>query len=507
LRLLRNRGSTRHRGLTPTRRIIVSAWLGLALAALFFYPLASAVASDIYYLQWQTADLVETAAVLAVLAVGYAGIVFAVWPRSTRLATATLVLISVLPLASFAAGVSRQLPYQGTLIAIGDNRALGVGVSALVVVAAATAFVLRPAVLGRWFRRLLVLVSPVSLVVLANLGASVARAGVVVRIDRDPAVSAAVGRTCAPVLALLFDELSFSYVYDDDEQIRRELPALGRLGSRATHYLSVSAPGRETLDALPSFLVARHVREIEVDDSGLLERLDDGAFTLLRVAAPDGLFGTARRLGFRTEMAGYYLAYCEMLADLADTCRSRSFYNVSAPEAFSLFDPLRTTLVLWPRQFPFGLLKNPPFAAHQRELADELAAFARRPMTERPPVFRVVHFSVPHLPFVFDAEGYDPPFDPLRTSPDAAYVRQVEYVDRVLGEIVAVLERAGTYDRTTLVVLADHGYRFGGRERDPLHIPFIVKKPGQTEREDVRASLQGEVLLRDVLEGVCSSGA
>ncbi|OFW00428.1 MAG: hypothetical protein A3I61_04810 [Acidobacteria bacterium RIFCSPLOWO2_02_FULL_68_18] len=507
MRPLRRLEPTRHRGLTLTRRVVVSAWLGLALAALFFYPLAAAVTFDIYYLQWQTADLAETAAVLAVLATACAGIVFAVWPRSTRLATATLVLISILPLASFAAGLSRQLPYQEALIAIGENRALDLGASVLVAVAAAMTLLLWPAVFGRWFRRLLVLVSPVSLVVLANLGASVARADVVVRIDREPAVTAALERTCAPVLALLFDELSFSYVYDDAERIRRELPALGRLGSRATHYLSVGAPGRETRDALPSFLAARRVREIEVDDGGLLERQDDGSLTPFRAATPDGLFGTARRLGFRTEMAGYYLAYCDMLAELADTCRSRSFYNVSAPEAFSLFDPLRTTFVLWPRQLPFGLLKNPPFAAHQRELVNELVAFARRPTTERPPVFRFVHFSVPHLPFVFDAEGYDPPFDPLQTSPDAAYVRQVEYVDRIVGDLVAVLERAGVYDRTTLVVLADHGYRFGGRERDPLHIPFIVKKPGQAVREDVRTGLQGEVLLKDVLEGACSSGA
>ncbi|MBI3048807.1 MAG: sulfatase-like hydrolase/transferase [Acidobacteria bacterium] len=492
--------------MTLTRRVVVSAWLGLALAALFFYPLAAAVTSDIYYLQWQTTDVIETAVVLAALALACAGIVFMVWPRATRLATATLLLISVLPLASFAAGVSRQLPYEGALIAVADNRALGIGVSALMAVAGATAFVFRPAALGRWLRRLLVLVSPVSLVVLASLGASAARAGVVVQIDREPAVSAAVQRTCAPVLALLFDELSFSYLYDDDENVRTELPALGRLGARATHYLSVTAPGRETLDALPSFLAARRVQEIEVDDSGLLERLDDGALTPFRAAAPDGLFGTARRLGFRTEMAGYYLAYCEMLGGMVDTCRSRSFYNVSAPEEFSLVDPVRTTLVLWPRQFPFGLLKNPPFAGHQRELVDGLVAFARRPITERPPVFRFVHFSVPHLPFVFDADGYGPPFDPLRTSPDAAYVRQVGYVDRVVGELVAALERTGAYDRVALVVLADHGYRFGGRERDPLHIPFIVKRPGQTRREDVRAELHGEVLLRDVLEGACSSG-
>jgi hypothetical protein len=485
------------------RRLVVSAWLGLALAALFFYPLAAALSSGIYYLQWQRADVIETAVALAALALVLAGIVFAIWGRSTRSATAVLVLVSAVPLASLAAGVSRQLPFEDALIAAGENRALGMTLSAAAGGGAIVVFTVWPALFGRWLRRLLVLVSPVWLVVLVSLVRSTAQADVVVSVDRESPASGAVPRACAPVLALLFDELSFSYVYDEEDSVRAELAVLRQLGSHATHYLSVGAPGRETLDALPSLLAARRVRGIEVGADGLLERVGEGELVPFRAAVPEGLFGTARRLGFRTEMAGYYLAYCQLLADVVDACRSRSFYNVSSPGEFSLADPVRTTLVLWPRQFPFGLLKNPPFARHQRELVAELRAFAARPLQERPPVFRFVHFSVPHLPFVFDADGYDPPFDPLRTAPDSEYAEQVQYVDRLLGELVDELRRAGMYDRTAVVILADHGYRFGGRERDPQHIPFIVKMPGQQQRADVRSELRGEILLKEILEHTC----
>ena len=265
----------------------------------------------------------------------------------------------------------------------------------------------------------------------------------------------------------------------------------------------MAAPGRETLDALPSFLAGRRVREIEVSPDGLLERVEDGGLVPFEATAAEGLFGTARRLGFRTEMAGYYLAYCEMLDGSVDACRSRSFYNVSSPADFSPIDPFQTTLVLWPRQLPFGLLKNAPFAWHQREMVEDLTAFARRPVPARPAVFRFVHFSVPHLPFVFDADGYDPPFDPLRTEPDGAYARQVQYVDRLVGDLVGELRRAGAYERAAIVVLADHGYRFGGRERDPLRIPFIVKMSGQLERADVASEERGEELLVRVIEQAC----
>ncbi len=503
MRSLRNLESPRHRGLTP-KRLVVAGWLGLSLAALFFYPLAVALWTDIYYLQWQTADVLETTAALAALACLFGLIVFRVWPQSTRASHAVLALVSAVPLASFAAGLSRQLPFQRTLIAAGETGALGIALSLLIAAAAAVALVAWPAGFGRFVRRLLVLLSPVSLVVLGSLVLSAARSDAAVRIDREP-MAATPARVCAPVLALLFDELSFYYVYDQDDNIRPELRALTRFGSQATHYLSVAAPGRETLDALPSFLAVRRVREIEVRGRDLMERGAESELLPFDAARPDGLFGTARALGFTSEVGGYYLGYCDLLAPVVDVCRTRSFYNVSSPGEFSIADPIRTTVVLWPRQFPFGLLKHPAFADHQREMVEELTAFAGRPVRRQPPTFRFVHFSIPHLPFVFDADGYDPPFDPLRTASDDEYAQQVLYVDRLLGELLEGLRREGAYDGTTVVVLADHGYRFGGRERDPLQIPFIVKEAGQQQRAEVRVERQGETLLRDTLAAACGS--
>jgi hypothetical protein len=487
-----------------TRRLVIAAWLGLALAALFFYPLAVALSTDIYYLQWQTADVLETAAALAVLACLYGAIVFRLWPQATRTSHAVLALVSVVPLASFAAGLSRQLPFQRTLIAAGETGMLAAVVALFTATGALVALVAWPAGFGRVVRRLLVLVSPVSLVVLPSLVVSAARTDAATRIDREPEAAAS-QPACAPVLALLFDELSFSYVYDQDDEIRPELPGLTRFGSQATHYLSVAAPGRETLDALPSFLAARRVREIEVRAAGLMERGTESELLPFDAARPDGLFGTARALGFTSEVGGYYLAYCDLLATVVDVCRSRSFYNVSSPDGFSIADPIRTTVVLWPRQLPFGLLKHPAFARHQRDMVEGLIAFARRPIRKDPPTFRFVHFSIPHLPFVYDAGGYDPPFDPLLTASDDEYAEQVLYVDRLIAELTEGLRRAGVYDDMTVVVLADHGYRFGGRERDPLQIPFIVKHAGQQRRADVHEERQGEALLRDTLEASCGS--
>ncbi len=484
----------------------MSAWLGFGLAALFFYPLAVALDADAYYLQWQFGDVVETSAALAGLTLLLASLVFALWPRSSRLSTIGLVAIATLPLASFVAGASRQLPYDAAMRAAWEHQALRIGLPAAFAGLLALGLVRWPHAFHRWFRRSLILMSPISFVVVGSLIASAPQTDPVVKVEQVPApVGEAVDKACRPVLALLFDELSFSYLYDEAGDVRREFPEIGRFASAATHYLSVAAPGRETLISLPSFLAARRLEDIRVEDDAILE-LVDGHLQPFSATEPGGLFATARRLGFTTEMAGFYLPYCELLGGLADACQSLSFYNLSSTdEGFSPVDPVLTTLVLWPRQFPFGLLKNPPFAALQRELVEHTAAFARRPIRGAPPLFRFVHFSVPHLPFVFDAEGYDPPFDPLQTAPDTEYVQQLQYVDRLVGELVAHLRSTGTYETTTIVVFSDHGFRFGGRERDPLHIPFIVKLAGQQERVDVTSASRGERLLKEIVERSCAA--
>ena len=485
------------------RRLVVAAWLGFALAALFFYSLAVALDTDIYYLQWQSGDLVEAVVALALLAVAFAAAVYVIWPRADRRALMALLVISALPLASFAAGVARQLPFDDALRAMGESRGMRLGIPAVCVALIAAGVVFWPRAFLRGLRLVLVLVSPVSLVVVEGLIASASEANAVVSLTSERSIAATVSNGCNPVLAVLFDELSFSYLYNDG-RVRQEYAGIGTLASQASNYLSVAAPGPETLISMPSFLAARHLRNIRIEGNGIFEMGEDGHLLPFSAGRPEALFPTARRLGFSTEMAGYYLPYCDMLDGLLDACQSLSFYNMSSVDAgFSVADPLMTTLILWPRQFPFGLLKNPPFARLQRGLVENTAAFAMRPMHASRPVFRFVHFSVPHFPFVFDADGFNPPFDPLRTSPDTGYARQIRYADSLFGRLMQHMRADGTYDGTTIVVLADHGFRFGGAEKNPLQIPFIIKKAGQRDREDVSAPMAGEMLLTQVLEHSC----
>jgi hypothetical protein len=480
-------------------RTAKTIWLGFALAAIFFYPLAAALDSDPYYLQWQPSHSVEALVAVGVLTIVFAALLHLVLPKSGRGATIALGAIALIPLLSLGAGLSRQLPIGGLLRELWQTPSIQYGVPGVAAAVILAAFVLWPDALARGLQRLLLILSPIALVVMLTLVRTVSGSATLIERSVSPAASAS---TCPSIIALLFDEMSFAYLYDGTE-VRAEFPNIRAFAARATNYLNVRAPGDETMVSVPGYLAGRAFDNIRVEGNHLDYELGPDR-AVFKPQQPDGLFARARGAGYSPEVAGYYFPYCELLGTLADRCRSFSFYNVStARTGFSPVHPIMTTLILWPMQFPLGLLKNPPFAALQRSLVEETTAFAERPMGASPPAFRLVHFSIPHLPFVFDEEGYDPPFNPLRQRPDTWYVRQLHYADRLFGELMARMQQDGSFDRTTVVLFSDHGFRSQGRETNSRHVPFLVKRAGQAARMNVMEQTPAEQLLMQVVTGPC----
>ncbi len=156
--------------MNTTRKLVAtSAWLGFALAALFFYPLAVALDSDLFYMQWQRRDTLETLAALALLSIVFGALVFVSWRRTGRASTLALAAVAAFPFASLLAGLLRQLPFDDALIAAGNNPLLRYAVPGLIAGAILLAYVRWPNDFGRWLRRGLLVISFASVVVIASL--------------------------------------------------------------------------------------------------------------------------------------------------------------------------------------------------------------------------------------------------------------------------------------------------------------------------------------------------
>jgi arylsulfatase A-like enzyme len=96
-------------------------------------------------------------------------------------------------------------------------------------------------------------------------------------------------------------------------------------------------------------------------------------------------------------------------------------------------------------------------------------------------------FAYVHL---LDAHG---PYDRAGTegTPFERYLREVELVDREIGKLIDALKRGGVWDRTVMIVSADHGEAFGEHGQsghngwlyqELSHVPLIVRVPGAQAR-------------------------
>ena len=486
------------------RRALAALWYGAALASLFFMPLIQALQTGIVYLFWQGRDTAE-------LAIAFAGLTLlfgAAWyaldraAGAPRLQVAGLTLLGAIPLASFGTIILRQL------VDVSSARTIPPVVLLMLAIVLGTiglaTVVSIPALSLRALRGTALLLSPVTLIMLAAF----------VQLARYPGTPAAYSTpqqatgsdsrdsTARPsVYVFLFDELSYRFMYQDGA-VRRDLPHLRWLSERATNYHGAQAPGDETAASIPGLLAGRDLSGVWLSGDEVLEILPDGKRLPLNLQTRDSLFARARANGFRTEMVGFYLPYCRLLSGVADACQSFSWYNMSAgAETFSPIHAILTNVGLWPYEWPFGMLKVPVLCLLERRIVDRTAAAAVVDPRASRRRFRFVHFSVPHHPFVFDRDGYNPPADPMQKSAEN-YERQLRYVDTLAGMLIDRLEQADVFDGSTLVVMSDHEFRWAQLvEADKAHIPLIIKRPGQRSREDVTEPVKANAVLEQLVAG------
>ena len=126
----------------------------------------------------------------------------------------------------------------------------------------------------------------------------------------------------------------------------------------------------------------------------------------------------------------------------------------------------------------------------QRDGAQTLAA-AEKWLSARgsTPFFLFLHFYEPHKPYAPPARfaQYDP------------YDGEIAYADELVGRLFDRLRAAKLFDRSTIVLLADHGEGLGdhGEQehgmflyRETTHVPLMVKLPGRRGARRVGTPVQ-----------------
>jgi arylsulfatase A-like enzyme len=101
------------------------------------------------------------------------------------------------------------------------------------------------------------------------------------------------------------------------------------------------------------------------------------------------------------------------------------------------------------------------------------------------------------------------------------YTDNLLYLDRVIGEVVDALKKAGKYESSMLILTSDHGWRHDPErtyadlpreDQDPRselrHVPLIVKFPHQSTPGEVKTPLtttELHLIIRRALEAARNS--
>lgn len=106
------------------------------------------------------------------------------------------------------------------------------------------------------------------------------------------------------------------------------------------------------------------------------------------------------------------------------------------------------------------------------------------------PFFAWVHYFDPHDAVLQPPAGSTPTFEPRGSTPEdklrAVYDAEVSYMDAQFGRLLDALKQKNAYDKTVIVVVADHGeglgdhnwWHHGALWQEQIRVPLLVRVPG-----------------------------
>jgi hypothetical protein len=329
-------------------------------------------------------------------------------------------------------------------------------------------------------------------------------------------------KATAPVVMVVFDELSLTSLMDDSGQINSSLyPNFAGLTRSSTWYRNASSISELTLHSIPSILDGL----ITDPNEQLLPNAKDHPHTLIT------LLGGS----YRMHVVENNTRLCP--EDLPNTAAESSSRYQRLRSLFSDIGILYLYILLpsdLTHSLPNITLSWKEFAAESSEAdAPEETAQAYNEMTSfkkraqvfagfvaaiRPdpkPAFYFLHSSLPHAPWEYLPSGKkytffekqirglvgvnDRGIDPQIWTSDVhaihdawkRHLLQVGFVDRLAGDLIDHLKETGLFEPCLLIITADHGVSFrtkaSRREAslsnyaDIMAIPLFIKTPYQKE--------------------------
>lgn len=314
---------------------------------------------------------------------------------------------------------------------------------------------------------------------------------------------------------ILFDELAEKPTFESRDP-SLELPNFDRLRGESTLYTDVTPIAYWTIRVVPSLMLGRNVTGvvytndnrylIEIDNSSGWQGFDAG----------DSLFGLAKQRGVTTSIAGWYIPYCPIFAGVATECywsnddaQDRGPTRPDASFWENVWFPLRILVeeFVWPSRAD----KDDAEWRAQGHIASvkDLSSHALTALESSHADVIFLHIPAPHPPAFWDRRSGT-------FATGGSYLDGLDYSDRLLGQMLAILEAEPRWAATTLIVEGDHSWRTGmwrplagwsaederisgGGKWDPRPV-LLIHRPEEQDAETVSAPTS-LMVVHDVVAG------
>ena len=270
------------------------------------------------------------------------------------------------------------------------------------------------------------------------------------------------------VLWIIFDETDFRLAFDRRPASLR-LPEFDRLRQEALYADDAYPPGDGTIISMPALITGRRLSWIGNDGCDLALTFADTGATAEWSGLPS-VFSQARDLGVNTALVGWFHPYSRVLGDSLNYC---SWY--AQPQ----FEPARSTTFGGAMQQQIASLVS---FIHTRRLFIEVCQDSLNDALSlvANPAYGLIllHLPPPHDPWVYLPDKNE--FTAWGIADPAGYFNNLGLADHDLGDLRRKMETAGQWDKTWVILSADHSWRLS-KSYDGVRdyrVPFLIKSTG-----------------------------
>jgi hypothetical protein len=328
----------------------------------------------------------------------------------------------------------------------------------------------------------------------------------------------------APVVMVVFDEFPVHALMNEHQQIESiRYPNFAALARVATWFRNATTVSEATSVAVPALLTGNYPDRFRlptaVDHPHSLFTLLGKAYTVRGFESrtqlcPDRLCRNgmmhestlSRRMGsLLSDLSVVYL-HILLPADLSvrlPPVTQDWMHFTSNAEHIAADSEDQRLLGEW----LMGVVRDLPLR-HPQDRYQHFQQFLETLSAAQEPRFYFLHTLFPHVPFIYLPSGKiystDTHLEGLAAEQDhwednrgavirayQRYLLQVGFVDTLLGKLVARLKTVGLYDRSLLVITADHGVSFRPNDArrvvtesnycEIMPVPLFIKAPYQRE--------------------------